>query len=201
MVRFFLCFLFFSAGISAKDFGVQGHLFEIIEPDLLEHIEKKLAQLEKSGELTQHQDVLQKRATAAIRRPKDVPGIKNVIKSRVFYHDPSITVPYDLKDLQGQTFQKAGRKVNPLKIRSMTKKLVFIKGDDKKQVEWAQSKFNFSRDKLILVNGSPFELMEQLNHPVYFDQGGTLTKKLTIRAVPAVVSQEGLLLKIEEVLL
>lgn len=44
-----------SPDIAAKDFGVQGHLFEILEPDLLSQIEEKLVALDESGELKIHQ--------------------------------------------------------------------------------------------------------------------------------------------------
>ena len=58
---------------------------------------------------------------------------------------------------------------------------------------------------MILVGGSVFKLKEELGEThadkVYFDQGGELTIKFGITASPAIVTQEGLLLKIAEVLL
>ena len=44
--------------------------------------------------------------------------------------------------------------------------------------------------KIILVKGSPLELQEKLGIPVYFDQYGTLTKRIGIKQVPAIVWQE-----------
>ena len=84
---------------------------------------------------------------------------------------------------------------------SLTKPLVFINGDDKEQLHWAL-KFEEQRNQeatLILVQGPVFELMHTLKHPLYFDQGGWLVHKLGIQQVPAVVSQEGVRLIIEEV--
>jgi conjugal transfer pilus assembly protein TraW len=54
--------------------------------------------------------------------------------------------------------------------------------------------------KVILTGGSYLELMRRWNHPVFFDQQGQLTAKLGIRHVPALVSQEGRRLRIDEIL-
>ena len=41
--------------------------------------------------------------------------------------------------------------------------------------------------------------MRAWNKPVYYDQDGVLVRKLGITAVPAIVSQEGARLRIDEV--
>lgn len=197
----------------AHDFGTHGHTFEIIEPDLLKQIEGKLIALEKNGELSKHKDILTQKAKKAIHTPEPVKGITKTTKDRIFYYDPSIIVPYDLKDHEGKTFHKAGTKINPLKFRSLSSPLIFIDGNDKAQVTWAQVSWtqgswvetihlkSGSFPKIILTSGSPFQLMEQWMQPVYFDQGGRLTTKLGIKHVPAIVTQEGLKLKITEIAL
>lgn len=196
-----LLLIILTTAAHAKDYGVHGHTFSIIEPDLLKQITGRLNGLEASGKLEEHNDILKKRAQQSIRRPKAVTEISKTLKPRVFYYDPSITVPYDLKDHKDQTFHKAGTKVNPLAHRPMTKALVFIDGDDQKQVTWALKKFTEFNAKIILTSGSPFDLMEAHDRPIYFDQEGRITKKLGIKAVPARVTQEGLKLKIEEMVL
>ena len=50
----------------------------------------------------------------------------------------------------------------------------------------------------ILVGGSYLDLMKSWRMPVYFDQQGLLTRRLGITQVPALVSQEGLRLRIDE---
>ena len=52
-----------------------------------------------------------------------------------------------------------------------------------------------------LVKGKPLDLEAKEKLPTYFDQFGSLTHKLKIKHVPAKVTQEGLQLKIEEILL
>ena len=52
--------------------------------------------------------------------------------------------------------------------------------------------------KAILVNGQPLEMSRQWKTQVYFDQGGSLVRKLGITRVPSLVSQEGKKLRIDE---
>jgi conjugal transfer pilus assembly protein TraW len=182
-----------------KDLSVYGHTFEIHEPDLLKQLEGKLAALEQNGKLAPYNEALVKKAQQRLQRPESVQGITKAKSAREFNYDPSITVPYDLKDHQGKVFHSAGTRVNPLQFHSLTHFLVFINGDDPLQVAWVQA--NYSTAKIILVQGSPFDLMEQWDKPIYFDQGGKLTTKLGVKHVPAIVKQEGLMLKVSEIVL
>ncbi|MBK8324891.1 MAG: hypothetical protein IPL06_20020 [Betaproteobacteria bacterium] len=52
--------------------------------------------------------------------------------------------------------------------------------------------------KPILVAGL-LDLIRRWKRPVFFDQGGALVARLGIRHVPALVSQDGLRLRVDEV--
>lgn len=186
-----------------KDFGLHGHVFEILEPDLLAQIEDKLANLEQTGALAAHQDTLLANAQEKITHPAPVQGLTRATTPRTFSYDPTITVPYDLKDPKGRIFQKAGTRVNPLVVKPLTKELVFFDGRDPDQVQWVEDQYLTSQRpvKLILTGGKPFTLMETWDRSVFFDQGGILTKKLGIQAVPAVAVQEEDRLRLEEILI
>lgn len=184
--------------LHAKDLRQHGHVFAIEEPNLLSQITGKLRELKVSGQLEAHTQLLLKKTRDSIHYPKAVQGLSKATKTRVFYYDPTIVVPYDLKDHKGRIFHKKGTRINPLKMRSLNVSLLFINGADEAQVRWVQARGDLHKVKLILTGGSPFEVMEQLGTSVYFDQGGTLTSRLKIRHVPAVVSQEGIRLRIEE---
>ncbi len=170
--------------------GVHGHTFEIAEPDLLKQITDGIKNLNKQALIDKVRD--------SISRPQPVAGITKATENRVFYYDPSIIVPFDLKDHTGRIFHKAGSKINPLSYRSLSKSrmnpVMFVDGDDETQVKWA----NEQTGKIVLTSGSPTQLMEELDRPIYFDQGGNLTTKLGIKHVPAIVGQEGMRLKISE---
>lgn len=186
----------------AKDFGIHGHVFEIGEPDLLKQMEGKLKKWETEGKLSELNETLIKRTQKSLSEPRPVEGLTKATVARIFEYDPSITVPYDLKDHEGRVFHRAGTKINPLAYRSLTQPLVFLDGTDKAQVLWVEKTYlqTNQSSKIILTSGSPFQLMEKWQaQAVYFDQGGVLTRKLGIYHIPAVVVQDGLKLKVSEI--
>jgi conjugal transfer pilus assembly protein TraW len=77
--------------------------------------------------------------------------------------------------------------------------LLFLDGDDPAQVAWALKQDR--QAKLILVSGAPLELMKARQRRFYFDQGGKLTERFGISAVPARVRQQGRLLAVSEIAL
>ena len=111
----------------------------------------------------------------------------------------TITAPRDIADDKGRVIIAAGTRVNPLDTVSMRAPLVFLDGDDPAQLAWASARYGKTNAKLILVRGAPLALMKARQRRFYFDQGGTLVKHFGIRAVPAVVEQQGRVLRISEV--
>lgn len=216
----YLCFLFVFLGteywilntVQARSLGVHGVIYPIEETDPIALIQQKLKIMEENGELKQRNLELQKKARASVERPKPVEGITKATKNHVFYYDPTYMVKEDLYDHQGKIFAKKGTRLNPLKTVSLSTNLIFFDGDDEDQRTWVKDRLAAHLDaqlsskdtqrkpiKLILVKGAPLELAEELEIPVYFDQSGILTKKLGIKHVPTLVSQEELQLKIEEI--
>jgi conjugal transfer pilus assembly protein TraW len=191
-----------------KDLGVYGETFPIKEKSLLEVIKAKLQALSTSGKLQEHQQIILKKAKEQLNRPSSVKNIHKTTVPRSFDWDPSITVPYDLKDHKGNVFQRKGTKVNPLDTHPFRYPFLFVDGDDPEQVAWAIKQHQIAealhKPKIILVQGAPFELSRKLNLPIYFDQSGVLVKKFGISQVPAKVSltresQKGKILVIDEV--
>ncbi len=220
MVVVVLLFIF-SLGINpseAKDLGVHGSICPIAEEDPIALIQNKLKKMEEKGELLKHNLLIQKRTKESVERPSPVEGISKTTKSRLFTYDPTFTVQKDIKDHLGRIIYAKGTKINPLETVTMTEDLLFIDGDDPEQKSWAFDRIEKSvvseqkerRIRLVLVKGPPLALSEELGIPVYFDQGGFLTKKFGINHVPAIVGQsnptaektvKSLCLHIEEVVL
>ena len=198
---FFFLYLVQTSVLHAKDMGSHGVVYPIDEQDPIILIQNKLRSMEKSGDLELHHQELQQKTKAGIERPKPIEGVTKARKNRVFYYDPTYIVAEDIKDHRGHILYKKGTKINPLETASLSQSLLFFDGDDEEQVAFAKKKLKDNLVKLVLVNGAPLSLSEELKIPVYFDQGGLLTKKLGIRHVPALVAQEEKQLRIEEILL
>ena len=174
-------------------------IYPIEEQDPIVLIQSKLKRMEERGELQRYNQELQKKTKVAIERPKPVEGITKARESRVVYYDPTYEVLEDIKDHTGHVFYKKGTKINPLETVTLSQELLFFDGDDEEQMAFAREKLKERPVKLILVKGAPLTLSEQLKVPVFFDQAGLLTKKLGIDHVPALVTQDNLLLRIEEI--
>jgi conjugal transfer pilus assembly protein TraW len=190
--------LIVTAQASARDYGQQGTVWPVIEPDLLQQIHARLQHLEATGETARLNEELKRRTIARVNRPEPVAGITSASETRVWRFDPTITVERDIADDKGRVIIAAGTRVNPLDTVPLRSPLVFLDGDDPAQLAWAAQRYGATRAKLILVRGAPLELMKARQRRFYFDQGGNLVKHFGIRAVPATVEQQGRALVITE---
>ena len=86
---------------------------------------------------------------------------------------------------------------------SLSKRLLFFDARDQRQVARARELIASYGGKVkpILTGGSYLDLMKAWRVAVYFDQQGSLARRLGTRQVPALVSQEGQRLRIDEVAL
>lgn len=129
------------------------------------------------------------------------PGI-NILRAKEYRATmitPVFVLANALTDSEGKILYKAGTEVNPLKYWPLTKVLCFVDGNDKVQIEWMVAHCGTNvRNKLILIQGNFLKLSKKYQKRFYFDQGGFLSKKLGIKAVPAVVRQQGSELYVEE---
>ena len=191
------------SSVHAADLGTLGPTYGIAEPHLLNFIEQRLRDKERSGELQRLMQEAQTRGIDSVRRPAPVPGLRATETARTFYVDPSFTLERNIVDAQGRLLFAAGTRKNPLDVVSLSKHLLFFDARDPRQVARARELLHRYEGKLkpILTGGSYLDLMKAWRVAVYFDQQGTLTQRFGIRQVPALVSQEGLRLRIDEVVL
>ena len=187
----------------AADLGAIGPTYGIGEPHLLNFIEQRLRDKERSGELQQLIEQAQARGIDAVKRPQAVSGLQPTATARTFYFDPSFTLDRNITDSRGQLLFAAGTRKNPLDVVSLSKHLLFFDARDRRQVTRAKELMARYAGKVkpILTGGSYLDLMKVWRIPVYYDQQGTLTRRFGIRQVPALVSQEGARLRIDEVVL
>lgn len=187
-----------SFNASAKDLGVIGKTYPIIERDIIDVMKERLKKKVDSGELDAIHKGLVDRSKDYVRRPPGV-ALPRAQEYRGIEISPMYTLDKDITDADGKVIFKAGTKVNPLKIYPLTKTLCFIDGDDPAQVSWLETYCAHDSDnKLILVNGDLLTITKKLGMRLYYDQYGRLVDRFGIKAVPAVIRQSGEVLYVEE---
>lgn len=179
--------------LEAADLGVQGELFQIEEENIFDVLEKKAAKQFSPEAIKALLQGAQERFLR-FELPFPIPEAQSL---RVFYHDPSITFKENVTDLEGRLIAAQGVRLNPLEQIQELTALLFLDGTNPSHVQWAKSQP--SSFKWMLVKGSPLELQAQEQREVFFDQQGAYVKRFNIEHIPARISQEGLLLKIEEI--
>ena len=192
--------LLLSPPTAALDLGVIGPAYAIAETDLLALLQAKLREQERTGELQQQQHLARARVLASINTPPPVSGLAPAEHARTFYFDPSVRIDHAIVDTQGQVIVAAGTRTNPLDIVSLSQPLLFFDGRDAAQVRQAHAVIERYGGKVkpILTGGSYLNLMRRWRVAVYYDQQGVLVAKLGITHVPALISQEGKRLRIDE---
>ncbi len=185
----------------ASDLGVVGPTYEIAERDLIEVMKDKFRRMERTGELAKVQENYKKQVLDAVEKPKPVPGIKNTETAHTYFVDPTWTLDRNVVDEKGNLLFPSGTKVNPLDYAPLTQQLLFFDQRERSQVAFAKRFIDqsTSRVKPILVGGEPLKLMRQWKREVFYDQGGVLSRKFLLKHAPAIVSQDGKRLRIDEI--
>lgn len=185
----------------AEDLGKIGPTYPIAERHLLDHIMSRLREKERTGELKKFEQLAKERATQSVNNPTPVPGLARTQAARTYYFDPTFVLDRNVVDENGALMFPAGTRKNPLEVVGLSKHLLFFDARDPRQVVRARELIDVyqGRVKPILVGGSYMDLMKAWKLRVYYDQEGVLVRKFGITAVPAIVSQEGQRLRIDEV--
>jgi conjugal transfer pilus assembly protein TraW len=195
-----------SAFSSTSTATTLGKTYPIAERDFLVVIQERLQAKQDSGELADRQRAMREKALHTIENPTPVAGIARAVTAETRFYDPSVVAKDAIHDADGKVVVAAGTRVNPLEYLGLSKVLLFIDARDEQQVAYADHYYQTSQKpvKVILVGGSYMALMRQWKRPVYFDQGGFLTQRFAIRAVPTLVYQDkptDTVLQIESVVL
>lgn len=184
----------------ATDLGTLGPTYEITEPHLLQMIEQRLRALERSGELARIEQDARQRGTDAVRHPPALANVRTTQAARTFFYDPTYTLDRNILGAKGELLFASGTRANPLDVVSLSRHLLFFDARDARQVRRARELMAHYQGKVkpILTGGSYLDLMKSWRMPVYYDQQGLLTRRLGITQVPALVSQDGRRLRIDE---
>jgi conjugal transfer pilus assembly protein TraW len=185
---------------AGTDLGVIGQTYAIAEPSMLESIHAKLETAAENGELAKIEADMKQRFIAYAHRPKGV-TLPRTQAHKVRYFDPTVRFTQGIKDHDGNVLWPAGTTVNPLDYIALSQEWIFFNADDPDQAAWAQAYVQRHPEevRLILTQGPVLKLMQTWGVRLYFDQGGKLVERFGLERLPAVISQEGKRLRIDEV--
>ena len=195
--------MFATVPARAQDLGVIGPVYPIAEPNLLEVILGKLRAAGEDGTLAR----LQRESLARVRRgvedPAPVAGLARTRQPRALPPRPEHRRAGGHPRRRRAGHRAAGHGGQSARHRvALSQALLFIDARDREQVARARKLIDERQGKVkvILTGGSYLDLMRRWQRPVFYDQQGNLTTKLGIRQVPALVTQDGRRLRIDELL-
>ena len=179
-----------------------GRVFPILELDLLAQMLAILRDKQASGELARLREQAVARAKDRGLHPAPAGNVRTATAARTFYYDPSVVAERNVTGEDGRILVPAGTRVNPLEHVTLSSYWLFFDARDARQVAQADSIIRHydGRVKPILTQGDYPALAKQWGRRVYYDQHGLITRRLGITQVPALVSQEGQRLRIDEML-
>ncbi len=185
----------------AKDLGVRGATWPVVEPDLLLEIEARLLAMQRSGDLARLEEEARTRARRSLEEPEPVPGIAPATGQRSRPFDPAIVVAQDIRTPDGTLIAAAGTRVNPLERLPLSRDLIFVDGRRAAEIAWAlaRERKGGRPAKIVLFAGRPLDLMRRHRRPFFFDTGGRLAARFGIAATPTLVAQDGNLLRLTEI--
>lgn len=192
MTVILIIFLLLPAISTAEDIVV-GKTYHVIEKNSIKELEEK-ARAVNWGKVTEPA-----RKKLKNYKPADFYPLPHTLENKKYKVSLVHTVEFDVRDANGEILYPEGFQFNPLDYMSLPYKMVFIDGDERNHIEWAK-KIIQETDfvQLLVVNGSAFDLIKELDRKVFF-AGHRITDKLNIRHVPSVAYQEGNELTVENI--
>lgn len=189
-----------TAGVRADDLGVVGPTYAIAERDAIAMLKARLLDMQAHGGLAAIERRAREHAMHDITALPAVPGISTVTEYARRLIDPTVTYEKPVTNDEGAVIVPAGTRINPLDIVTLHERLVFFDGRDPAQVKAVQALAAREGDavKPILTAGAWLDLTRSWKRQVFFDQRGRLTQRFGITRVPAVISQQGNQLLLEE---
>lgn len=172
--------------------------YAIAEQDMEEYLKEQMRRVDWG----RVREDLQRRVVERLHEGPNI-GLQPATSSRVFTVDVTQRYEHDILNHDGTAVVvKGGTEINPLTRIALSHRYVVIDGRDAKQLTYAQSliqRYGFGV-KILLSAGDVSEVAKQLQRRVYWVQP-EMVSKFQLAHVPSVISQNGPVLKIEEVAL
>ena len=172
--------------------------YPIAEQDMEEYLKEQMRRVDWG----RVREDLHRRVMERLHEGPNI-GLQPATSSRVFTVDVTQRYEHDISNHDGTAVVvKGGTEINPLTRIALSHRYVVIDGRDAKQLTYAQSliqRYGFGV-KILLSAGDVSEVAKQLQCRVYWVQP-EMVSKFQLAHVPSVISQNGPVLKIEEVAL
>ncbi len=172
--------------------GTLGRTYPIIEKDSLEEIRERANAID-------WEMVLREKAVESVKsyQPEGIPHLSKATKNETYLVDMTHTLEFDIPDAQGGILYPKGYTFNPLDYVDFRGTWIVINGEDAKQVDWFKKSDHASDIKvqLLITQGSYHDLAKRLKLPVFY-AFPHIIKRLQLRAVPSVVSQQGNMMEV-----
>ena len=181
------------AGAGGKDLGVHGRLYEIKEEDMLSYVKRRAGEIDMRAlreNMTRNLERVHEKLSAVSL------GVPSAEKERTRHVDPSVNVPNPVHDLAGKIVSPAGA-VNPLEYTPLSKPILVLRED---QVEQLLGEIGEKKPVLMLTDGDVRTASSLAGRMVY-RANPFILERLRIEKTPSFVTQDGLKLKIREIVL
>lgn len=188
----------------AEDLGKRGQSYSA-DPSGADQLRDLARKKQQSPDMARFWQDYRARTIDSIKHPRPL-GIPTSLDARTESHELKFQFQSDFRDEKGRVLVKKGTVVEPLKIRPMLRRVLFIDGRDQSQIDYAIKEGKLHPLKIVLTAGSPFDLRVRYQNefwmgakgiPFYFDQRKMIITSLRnlygirIASVPAELYQEG----------
>ena len=184
------------------DFGVKGDVKEILERDLIEVMQDKVAKI----------DWAQKKRESIERfwTKQYFIDLPFSTANRTRHIDPTVLITSDIKDAEGKTVVPAGQKINPLDQVPFTQAVIVFDATSKKQITIVENKLQqlTSKYSKITLISTRFEndkgwefyksVTDQFSKPVY-KLTPEIVDRFRLERVPSVITSTGKVFVVEEI--
>lgn len=188
---------FLAAPGMGKNLGTVGMTYPIEEKDARAELEERAKNVDWNKAI----DKDNKKTAIRNYKPAGIKFLPRALDNRTFDVDMTYTLDVDMKDKDGNILYPRGFTFNPLDYARYNGEIfVVINGKDRDQVKWfAKSKyFSNERVKLLLTDGSYYDLSEELKRPVFYAISGVI-EKFQLQRVPSVIQQHGRVMEVHEI--
>ncbi|OIR25638.1 hypothetical protein [Bathymodiolus thermophilus thioautotrophic gill symbiont] len=170
--------LYVLSGVSNAISISKGTTYKIIEPDLLVEIQKKAKQvdwqaLQRSMKLTQ-----------------EIAYLPIAQEDKSYYYTPTAALPFEVKDKNGKVLYPKGFEFNPLKYTTLPNQLIVLGSTRHLKMMSSLSPLVSSDDTLLVANIDTKVFIKKTGKRAFLLTKNAI-KRLGVKQVPAIISQQG----------